>query len=53
MEFDDDLKIKIESMTEAEARAFILFLRTEIIRHCWDIRETKERIKEVKERFGI
>jgi len=39
MKFDKDHKVKIETMNEAEARAFILFLDSEIKRHQEDIKQ--------------
>ena len=49
MEFSKDLFVKIESMNQDEARAFIIFLETEKLRHANDIKLIDRRIKAVVE----
>lgn len=53
MQFGEDWKVKIDSMNEAEAKIFILFLETEIARHQWDIRDAEQLIEKVKGKFPI
>ena len=48
MEFGEDCKVIIGTLDEVEAKAFIKFLESEIIRHQWDIDNAKELIREVK-----
>lgn len=40
-------------MDDSEARAFVKFLKSEILRHQVDIRETNNLIKIVKSNFDI
>jgi len=53
MQFSDECKVIIETMDDAEARAYIKFLYSEISRHKMDIREAKHLIEYVKDKFGI
>jgi hypothetical protein len=54
MEFDADHKLIISSLeNEERARAFIIFLETEVLRHFKDIRDAQALIKEVEDKFGI
>lgn len=41
MRFSPEHKVKIDSMTPTEAKIFIVFLETEIIRHIDDINQAK------------
>ena len=42
MKFNEDHKVIINTMNEDEARAFIKFLDSEILRHCEDIKQAKK-----------
>jgi len=53
MEFDKIHKVKIETMTETEARAFIIFLKSEKFRHQMDIDDIIVLIKKVKELYNV
>ena len=53
MEFTDEHKVIINSMNEMEAKIFIIFLKTEIIRHCDDIEQAEKLIEVVKEKFEL
>ncbi len=53
MKFDQQNKVIIESMNQTEARAFILFLKSEIARHEMDIDNAKKLIYEVSMRYNI
>lgn len=48
MEFNDKHKVIISTLDRAEARAFIKFLQSEIIRHEEDISKAKALIKYVE-----
>ncbi len=48
LEFNNEHKVIIETLSEAEARAFIKFLESEIIRHEDDIKLAKELIIQAK-----
>jgi len=37
MKFDDEYKVIVDSMNTPEARAFVLFLKSEIVHHQIDI----------------
>jgi len=51
MEFDVEHKVKIETMTREEAKAFIIFLESERLRHLQDVKECVLLITLVKERY--
>ena len=53
MIFNDEHKVKIETMNKEEAKAFIIFLDTEIIRHLDDIKQAKTLKETVKKLFGL
>lgn len=53
MDFDKTNKVIIDSMNEAEASAFILFLVSEIARHEKDIQQARELANKVREKFGL
>lgn len=48
MQFDKENKVIIETLNQAEARAFIKFLHSEILRHQNDIQRARELIERVK-----
>ena len=48
MEFNEQHKVIIGTLTRIEAKAFIKFLESEIIRHEDDIKLAQELIQEVK-----
>ncbi len=52
MEFNKDHLVIIETLTAEEAKAFVKFLGSEIIRHYDDILQAEKLIKEVEKRFG-
>ena len=49
MEFNEEHKVIIESLTRIEAKAFMKFLQSEIIRHQDDIQQAVALIRHVKE----
>ena len=53
MEFDTSHKVIVESMSTREAKAFIKFLKSEIMRHQQDIEDAKLLIDKVKEIYGV
>jgi len=54
MRFDKTNKVIISSLkNREEARAFIIFLRSEITRHDRDIEEAKVLIRDVTHWFGM
>ena len=52
MEFDENHIVKIETLSEAEARAYIAFLWSEKYRHEEDVVSILKKIDQVKRRFG-
>ena len=48
MDFNDEHKVIISTLTQDEARAFVKFLESEIIRHQDDINQAKSLIGYVK-----
>ena len=48
MEFNSEHKVILETLTRIEAKAFIKFLESEIIRHQDDVRLAEELITWVK-----
>jgi hypothetical protein len=53
MEFSKNYKVLIDTMNESEARAYIKFLDTEIVRHLDDILQADRLKQEVKEKFNL
>jgi len=53
MEFNKEHKVIIETMNEIEARAFILFLESEIIRHFDDIKQARILKEVVRNKFDL
>ena len=53
MEFSQELKVKIDTMTKEQAEIFLVFLETEIERHAWDIDNAVALKKQVKGLFGL
>lgn len=53
MRFDETNKVIIETMNEAEARAFVKFLTSEIARHEMDIDNAYKLIDKVKQKFQL
>ncbi len=53
MKFDKTCKVIIDSMNRDEAKAFILFLESEIARHGMDIDNARDLIYTVSKRFGL
>ena len=53
MDFDETNKVIIQSMNKTEARAFVLFLKSEIARHQMDIDNAEDLIYDVSTRFNL
>ena len=53
MTFDERQKVIIETLNIDEARAFIKFLKSEIIRHQRDIEDAWDLRKTVKEMYNL
>lgn len=53
MEFDEVNKVIISSMTRDEAKVFVLFLASEIMRHKEDIMQAAILIKKVAKKFKL
>ena len=53
MRFDETNKVIVETMNEAEARAFVMFLKSEIARHEMDIDNAYKLIIEVNQKFQL
>ena len=53
MRFGKDHKVIIDSMNKTEAKAFVKFLKSEVVRHQEDITQADELMKYVKEKFGV
>ena len=53
MRFNDENLVIINTMSKAEAKAFIKFLESEIIRHRRDVYECFVLIHKVEERFEL
>jgi len=53
MDFNDEHKVIIDSMDKVEARAFILFLQSEVKRHEIDIDNAFSLITYFTEKFGV
>ncbi len=53
MRFTEECKVIIDSMNRDEAKAFVLFLKSEIARHEMDIDNAKDLIYTVSKRFHI
>ena len=53
MRFDEQNKVIIDTMSRIEAKAFILFLKSEIARHQMDIEDVRVLIYDVCRKFHI
>ena len=53
MDFNDENKVIIDSMNKEEAKVFIKFLKSEIIRHRRDIKEAENLIYNVVKKFEL
>jgi len=53
MQFDEANKVIISTMNKDEAKAFIKFLQSEILRHGKDIEQAKDLIIQVCQHFNI
>ena len=53
MDFNSDNKVIIDSMDRTEAKAFIKFLESKILRHQKDIQQADGLIMEVKVKFDL
>ncbi len=53
MDFNQDQKVVVDSLNKTEAKAFIKFLYSEIIRHALDIEQAGKLIDTVKEKFNL
>jgi len=53
MKFDEVNKVIIETMNIDEAKAFVKFLKSEILRHEMDINQARDLIYEVCLKFKI
>ena len=53
MQFNEQNKVIIDTMNRAEAKAFVLFLKSEIARHQTDISNAAALIIEVCDKFQI
>ncbi len=53
MKFSDEHKVIVSSMNKTEAKIFIVFLETEIIRHQDDINQAKSLIEYIRKEILI
>ena len=53
MRFNDECKVIIETMNQPEAKAFALFLKSEIARHQMDIDNAKDLCYTVINKFKL
>lgn len=53
MEFDKQNKVIIASLNSVEARAFVKFLQSEIVRHLKDVADAEDLMVTVREKFNI
>jgi len=53
MDFDNANLVIIDTMSKDEARAFVLFLASEILRHREDIIKAKSLAREVVKKFDL
>ena len=53
MKFDETNRVIINTLNKEEARAFVLFLKSEIARHEFDIAQARALIYEVVFRFNL
>lgn len=51
MKFNKENKVIIESMDEAECRAFVKFLQSEIYRHLRDVADAEDLMREVRDKI--
>jgi hypothetical protein len=52
MVFDEEMKVITSTLNDSEARAFVKFLESEILRHQIDIDQAKRLISRVKAEHG-
>jgi len=53
MKFNDECKVIIETLNKSEARAFVLFLKSEIARHQMDIDTARDLCYTVINKFKL
>lgn len=53
MKFDIEAKVIVETLNREEARAFVKFLKSEILRHQVDIQQAEDLMIHVCSKFGI
>ena len=53
MQFAENNKVILDSMTEWEANAFVKFLMSEILRHQYDIHKAQDLIREVTAMYDL
>lgn len=53
MQFNDECKVIIQTMNGDEAKTFVKFLYSEILRHKMDIEEAEKLILYVKDEFAL
>ena len=53
MVFDEENKVIIESLNQEQAKAFIKFLESEILRHKVDIQQAEDLIKKVRNMYRL
>lgn len=53
MNFNEENKVIVESMNQAEAIAFVKFLKSEMLRHQMDIENARDLMYDVCFRFKI
>lgn len=53
MKFDETCKVLVDTLSKDEARAFVVFLKTEIARHKMDIDNAVNLIYTVVGKFGL
>lgn len=53
MEFNEQQLVIISTLSKEEARVFIKFLDTEILRHKKDIEDAEKLISHVRDRFNL
>ncbi len=53
MRFNEENKVIIETMNGHEARAFVKFLKSEILRHQFDIKQARDLIYQVVFKFKL
>lgn len=53
MLFDEANKVIIDTLNKTQAKAFVKFLNSEIIRHALDIQQAYDLIETVKKKFNL